>query len=214
MKKAIVNILNCEQSESYLINESDIEESVTLHDMTVFDIDDCSEKFTPELLAMIQSDLDLEVFEWYDLDSYLDKYHDISIDQLNSIEVCRSCKVLTCREGTVEVEDLADWNTDYTFNYWDGSNWRFRYIESNYDTFEDDDCDWKTLDEWNGNNFQFHNTGLHCKICKHPDLSDMYMIHEYSQYQDYLDTLHVVTLQELEKFLKETDREEYIKEVI
>jgi hypothetical protein len=70
------------------------------------------------------------------------------------------------------------------------------------------------LDEWNGNNWIFGQIGIHCKVSKNPHNSNEYLVVTSSQYEDDLTTCNIMSLQELESFLQENNRQKYLQEII
>lgn len=215
--KAIVNELNNDNSLSILVDKTDIETSVLLHDLTVYDISEEKEFFTNAAITELQSDFENELFDWYDLTDYLqEKYkREFKVYMLKEIEDYRDLEILDLTyENEIIIENLINYNSELTFTYWNGSNHKTLYLENNYYVINWNECIWINLDNWNGNNWQFGNVGIHCKVSKNPHNIDEYLISEYSQYQGDLDTCSIMTLQELENFLAENNRQEYLEEII
>jgi len=215
--KAIVNVLNSDNTDNILVNKSDIETSVLLHDLTVYDISEEKEFFTSAAITELQNDFENELFDWYDLTDYLqEKYkREFKVYMLKEIEDYRDLEILDLTyENEIIIENLINYNSELTFTYWNGANHKTIYLENYYYVINWNECIWINLDEWNGNNWIFGQIGIHCKVSKNPHNSNEYLVVTSSQYEDDLTTCNIMSLQELESFLQENNRQKYLQEII
>jgi len=214
--KAIVNEVNYDNSLNILVDKSDIETSVLLFELIVYDISSELEFFTNEIITDLQKDFNNELFDWIDLESHLkDKYkREFKIYMLKEIENYGDLEVLSLTENEITKENLIYYNTELTHTYWNGSNHKTIYLESNYYVINWNLCNWINLDEWNGNDWNFGQVGIHCKVSKNPHNIDEYLVCHSSQYENDLTTCDIMTLQELETFLTENNRQKYLEEII
>jgi hypothetical protein len=108
--------------------------------------------------------------------------------------------------GSIELDTLDNYNYDYSYQYWNGSNWIRTYIEEIDDytiDFDDKDVDFISLDEWDGSNWNFRSNAHHASVSK---LADKWLIKEWSQYQGTETTVTIMqTKEELEKWFEENE---------
>ena len=109
--------------------------------------------------------------------------------------------------------DLCNCNEMDVYRYWDGSNWKTIWAEdcsiTSFEISENKVC----LDEWDGRNLVTGGVGLHEYVYKvyqenGGKVEDTYLVVYSSQYQGVQDTANVMTEEELQKHLKEINRDE------
>jgi len=104
-----------------------------------------------------------------------------------------------------------DWNGEYGYTYWDGSNWQVvTWEEANAQVIEYDDSCQIDLNEWDGSDWRGILGGRYTRNFADPvktidgkSVDGLYLIEEISQWQGVLPSGRVVSTEELDEILGE-----------
>ena len=104
-----------------------------------------------------------------------------------------------------------DWNGEYGYTYWDGSNWQVvTWEEANAQVIEYDDSRQIDLNEWDGSDWRGILGGRYTRNFADPvktidgkSVDGLYLIEEISQWQGVLPSGRVVSTEELDEILGE-----------
>ena len=103
-----------------------------------------------------------------------------------------------------------DWNGEYGYSYWDGSNWRvatWEECDSQVIEYDDSRID---LNEWDGSNWRGILGGRYTRNYAYPmqsiddkPVDGLYLIEEISQWQGVLPSGKIINSEELDEILEE-----------
>lgn len=179
----------------YCIDTKDIEKVVSNYENIAYNI---NQRDTLEKYLKDNSEVDIYFLLDNDIITHLDDIiTDLEMDVLDSYS-----KEIAC---------LSDFETETVYRYWDGHNWKVKYIEVSEFKFDFNDKIWINLDEWDGRNWETGGSGCHCKITK---LDDNFVTYEYSQYQGDIPVSRILeTETELIDYLTDLNRLEYLEQI-
>jgi hypothetical protein len=203
-----------DDAELIMISKDDIEKVVYFGDAN--NIFKAEREFTEQELAsintrfeIIKENEDNELNELMDYEIVAEIVKDLNIK--NEINDISEVEVLGDKDPAIITVDgnltqclLSDCSFDYSYEYWDGSNWRRMYLEEiDEDTVSFDKVEWISLDEFDGNNLCFKSSFNHAKVAK---LGDKWLIKKYSDFQGSHEYVTVIeSKEELESWFDENE---------
>jgi hypothetical protein len=213
-ENVLVRELNNDDAELIMIARDDIEKVVCFGDAN--NIFKSAREFTEQELTSIndkyraiKEDEDDELNELMDYEIVTEIVKELKIE--NEIHDISEVEVLADKDYAIITADgnltqclLSDCTFDYSYSYWDGSNWVRMWIEEpDEDTISFDNVEWISLDEFDGNNLCFKSSFNHAKVAK---LGDKWLIKKHNDFEgthEYVTVLE--SRQELESWFEENE---------
>ena len=177
---------------------------------TVGDIDALVEQLEAAYLAAVENE-DFEIDDDDDLEKFLQNIG-IEFDSIDFVPDYTKPEEMLCYDrDNREFFNLSSAEAYPTYQWWDGSNWKYIFAEDvtiTEVTVEDEST---SLDEWDGNNRTCGGTGLHQCYYKVLEMDgepvqDTYLLVRWSQWQGSHDTGEILTNTELDRHIADLHR--------
>lgn len=164
------------------------------------------------LIKEAQNNEDFEINSDYDLEEFL-KENGIefdSVDCFGDYTIIEDALCYNMNDNEFFNLNICESETCSTYEWWDGSNWKTEYAGEETTVTEITVLDevYKNLDEWDGSNWKTGTNFYHEEVYRVLELDgepveDMFLLHEWSQWQGDHSTGRVLTKDELEQHIKE-----------
>ena len=214
-EKLIINIGGYEGDAGYLIDPDEVENVVSFIDYSVATINTDVSNIEKLNELIKQSNTKLEDYE--DLEEFLENNgFELEVKQIADVSIQKEQLCFDFQEQ--KFFNLADCETEKSYQYWDGSNYKRIWIdnETNVKMTDNRIC----LDEWNGNNSITGGTGLHQYVYKAievdcEEVEDTYVVVYNSQWQGSHDMAEIMTIEEVEDHLNGLGRDldDYMEDI-